>query len=237
MLSRDFIRSDLLEAARENPDVEFIVRRLKSGKAGLVKGHYGTAAQTQVENCNLIEDVLRIVNGRDKVVCVNTLDRVQVGKKVRLVAVYSAVMFSHVNDSYVSPCLIHESLSTFFYNRMASPSSTPTLVHFLILHAIPIPHYSVPLNLQSIRSTSSSPPPAANSNTSKTSSSRPVQAASPRGACGAGCILIWGRGRGGVGVGVGIAYDEGGLALESGERRQVSGRRARLGYCRLRVVI
>ena len=70
--------------AKENPDVEFVVRRLKQGKAAILRGHYGELTSTIV--CNDFADLnlmaRGIVNGRDKVVCVNSLDRQQVANKV-----------------------------------------------------------------------------------------------------------------------------------------------------------
>ncbi|WVF72937.1 hypothetical protein IAT40_007755 [Kwoniella sp. CBS 6097] len=61
---RSFIRKPLINLARENPDVEFVVRRLKRGKAAVLRGHY--------------------VNGRDKVICVNKLESDAVSNKVQL---------------------------------------------------------------------------------------------------------------------------------------------------------
>ncbi|WVR07623.1 hypothetical protein IAU60_004665 [Kwoniella sp. DSM 27419] len=61
---RSFIRKPLLTLARENPDVEFVVRRMKRGKAAVLRGHY--------------------VNGRDKVICVNKLEMDGVHNKVNI---------------------------------------------------------------------------------------------------------------------------------------------------------
>ncbi|WVQ66920.1 uncharacterized protein L199_005111 [Kwoniella botswanensis] len=61
---RSFIKKPLINLARENPDVEFVVRRLKRGKAAVLRGHY--------------------VNGRDKVICVNKLEMDGVSNKVNL---------------------------------------------------------------------------------------------------------------------------------------------------------
>ncbi|KAE8539464.1 hypothetical protein D1P53_004565 [Cryptococcus gattii VGV] len=58
---RSYIRKPLLEMARQNPDVEIVVRRLKRGKAAVLRGHY--------------------VNGRDKVICVNKLEANEVANK------------------------------------------------------------------------------------------------------------------------------------------------------------
>ncbi len=38
---RDFIRKPLVQLARENPEVEVLVRKVKQGKAGVLRGHYG----------------------------------------------------------------------------------------------------------------------------------------------------------------------------------------------------
>lgn len=40
-MNRSYIRKPLLDMARENPDVEIVVRRLKRGKAAVLRGHYG----------------------------------------------------------------------------------------------------------------------------------------------------------------------------------------------------
>ncbi|TXT05993.1 hypothetical protein VHUM_03754 [Vanrija humicola] len=62
---RDYLARPLLTMAKENPDVEVVVRKLKRGKAGVIRGHY--------------------TNGRDKVICVNNLKDHEVAKKVELV--------------------------------------------------------------------------------------------------------------------------------------------------------
>ncbi|WVQ84657.1 hypothetical protein IAT38_006812 [Cryptococcus sp. DSM 104549] len=59
-----YISKSLLGMAKENPDVEIVVRKLKRGKAAVLRGHY--------------------VNGRDKVICVNRLELGEVDKKVQL---------------------------------------------------------------------------------------------------------------------------------------------------------
>ncbi|GFZ48778.1 hypothetical protein JCM24511_06527 [Saitozyma sp. JCM 24511] len=59
---RAFLRNPLMQLARENPDVEIVVRRLRRGKAAVLRGHY--------------------VNGRDKVICVNGLETNEVANKV-----------------------------------------------------------------------------------------------------------------------------------------------------------
>jgi hypothetical protein len=85
---RAFIRDDLVEVAKANPDVEFVVRRLKQGKAALLRGHYGTLYLPSMSLQVACSDKLppttfwSTVNGRDKVVCVNSLDRQQVANKV-----------------------------------------------------------------------------------------------------------------------------------------------------------
>ncbi|KAH8084119.1 hypothetical protein HD553DRAFT_40853 [Filobasidium floriforme] len=75
---RAFIRDDLVEVAKANPDVEFVVRRLKQGKAALLRGHY--------------------VNGRDKVVCVNSLDRQQVANKLELILSSGGGKIKHLKN-------------------------------------------------------------------------------------------------------------------------------------------
>lgn len=85
---RAFIRDDLVEVAKANPDVEFVVRRLKQGKAALLRGHYGSFYSPCVSPKSAGSDERPLtpfwlsVNGRDKVVCVNSLDRQQVANKV-----------------------------------------------------------------------------------------------------------------------------------------------------------
>lgn len=84
---RAFIRDDLVEVAKANPDVEFVVRRLKQGKAALLRGHYGSfylpSMSLEVGSDKLPPTTFwSTVNGRDKVVCVNSLDRQQVANKV-----------------------------------------------------------------------------------------------------------------------------------------------------------
>lgn len=46
---RAFIRDDLVEVAKASPDVEFVVRRLKQGKAALLRGHYGKRKGIRVQ--------------------------------------------------------------------------------------------------------------------------------------------------------------------------------------------
>ena len=64
--------------ARSNPDVEILVRKLKRGKAAVLRGHYGGLYQC-TSNLPLIGV---LVNGRDKVICVNKLEASQVALKV-----------------------------------------------------------------------------------------------------------------------------------------------------------
>ncbi|BEI94678.1 uncharacterized protein CcaverHIS019_0702590 [Cutaneotrichosporon cavernicola] len=61
---RTYLQKPLVELARENPDVEVVVRKQKRGTAAVIRGHY--------------------VNGRDKVICVNKLEATAVAKKVEL---------------------------------------------------------------------------------------------------------------------------------------------------------
>ncbi|KAL1412382.1 39S ribosomal protein L51, mitochondrial [Vanrija albida] len=62
---RSYLAKPLLTMAKENPDIEIVVRKLKRGKAGVIRGHY--------------------TNGRDKVICLNGLEENQVANKVDLV--------------------------------------------------------------------------------------------------------------------------------------------------------
>lgn len=39
---RAFIRKPLIELAKENPEVEILVRKVKQGKAAVLRGHYGS---------------------------------------------------------------------------------------------------------------------------------------------------------------------------------------------------
>ena len=59
---RSWLKHPFLKTATENPDVEFLVRPTKKGKAAVVRGHY--------------------VNGRDKVICVSRLEQSEVQTKV-----------------------------------------------------------------------------------------------------------------------------------------------------------
>lgn len=38
---REYIRSPLIKIARENPEVEILVRKVKQGRAAVLRGHYG----------------------------------------------------------------------------------------------------------------------------------------------------------------------------------------------------
>jgi hypothetical protein len=38
---RAFIRKPLVELAKQHPDVEILVRKIKQGKAAVLRGHYG----------------------------------------------------------------------------------------------------------------------------------------------------------------------------------------------------
>ncbi|AAW45710.1 hypothetical protein CNBH3590 [Cryptococcus deneoformans B-3501A] len=75
---RSYIRKPLLDMARENPDVEIVVRRLKRGKAAVLRGHY--------------------VNGRDKVICVNKLEANEVANKVGLLLNSSGAKIKHLKN-------------------------------------------------------------------------------------------------------------------------------------------
>jgi len=38
---RTYLAKPLIEMARQNPDVEIVVRKLGRGKAAVIRGHYG----------------------------------------------------------------------------------------------------------------------------------------------------------------------------------------------------
>lgn len=59
-----YLAKPFAELAAQNPDVEIVVRKLKRGKAAVIRGHY--------------------VNGRDKVICVNNLQANQIQNKVAI---------------------------------------------------------------------------------------------------------------------------------------------------------
>lgn len=40
-LFREYIRNPLIKIARENPEVEILVRKVKQGRAAVLRGHYG----------------------------------------------------------------------------------------------------------------------------------------------------------------------------------------------------
>ncbi|WVN86476.1 uncharacterized protein L203_101640 [Cryptococcus depauperatus CBS 7841] len=75
---RAYIKKPLLDMARENPDIEVVVRRLKRGKAAVLRGHY--------------------INGRDKVICVNKLETNQVANKVDLLLHSSGAKIKHLKN-------------------------------------------------------------------------------------------------------------------------------------------
>jgi hypothetical protein len=41
---RTYLQKPLVELARENPDVEVVVRKQKRGTAAVIRGHYGECA-------------------------------------------------------------------------------------------------------------------------------------------------------------------------------------------------
>ncbi|KAI9634170.1 uncharacterized protein MKK02DRAFT_38842 [Dioszegia hungarica] len=61
---RTYLKSPMVKMAEANPDIEVLVRRLRRGKAAVIRGHY--------------------VNGRDKVICVNGLETNEITNKVGL---------------------------------------------------------------------------------------------------------------------------------------------------------
>jgi hypothetical protein len=80
-LFRSYLRHDFLKMAAKNPDVEFIVRQVSGQRSAVVRGLYGEFRQLwDPISLKLIK--LLQVNGRDKVICVNKLEKAQVGKKV-----------------------------------------------------------------------------------------------------------------------------------------------------------
>jgi large subunit ribosomal protein L43 len=73
-----------MQVARENPDVEILVRKLRRGRAAVLRGHYGGSFSvihvvTGGEGSRFVS-----VNGRDKVICVNGLETNEVANKVSL---------------------------------------------------------------------------------------------------------------------------------------------------------
>jgi large subunit ribosomal protein L43 len=114
-LRRAFIRDDLVGVAKENPDVEFVVRRVKQGKAAILRGHYGEHVSMSRHNDSTdpIATPHGVVTGRDKVVCVNSLDRQQVANKVSF-RCHSVVLPSH--RTVLSFCT--EAASTLFLTRV-----------------------------------------------------------------------------------------------------------------------
>ncbi|WVQ74235.1 hypothetical protein IAR50_003831 [Cryptococcus sp. DSM 104548] len=86
---RSWITKPLLELARQNPDVEIVVRRQKRGKSAVLRGHY--------------------VNGRDKVICVNRLDVNQVKNKVDILLNSSGAKVKHLKNSTLEAAPASES--------------------------------------------------------------------------------------------------------------------------------
>ncbi|RXK35650.1 hypothetical protein M231_07080 [Tremella mesenterica] len=75
---RTYLKTPLIQLAKENPDVEIVVRQLRRGRAGVIRGHY--------------------VNGRDKVICVNGLETNQVAQKVKLLLDTSGSKLKHLKN-------------------------------------------------------------------------------------------------------------------------------------------
>lgn len=63
--------------AKANPDIEVMVRKLRRGKAAVLRGHYGEMFLLAME-----QSLTKQVNGRDKVICVNTMEVNEIEKKV-----------------------------------------------------------------------------------------------------------------------------------------------------------
>ncbi|KAJ9104562.1 hypothetical protein QFC21_002060 [Naganishia friedmannii] len=78
---REYIRNPLIKIARENPEVEILVRKVKQGRAAVLRGHY--------------------VNGRDKVVCVNQMEANEIGNKVQLLLDSSGAKLKHLKNIQV----------------------------------------------------------------------------------------------------------------------------------------
>lgn len=77
-LSSSYIQKPLIDMARANPDVEILVRKMRRNKPALLRGHYGESVSI---GCELPD--FEVVNGRDKVICVNKLEPSEVSVKVR----------------------------------------------------------------------------------------------------------------------------------------------------------
>lgn len=79
---RAYLRKPLISMAEANPDVEVLVRKLRRGKAAVLRGHYGRSFVLGGLGCDRFLTEIP-VNGRDKVICVNKMEANQVEKKVR----------------------------------------------------------------------------------------------------------------------------------------------------------
>jgi large subunit ribosomal protein L43 len=77
---RAYLRKPLLSMAEANPDVEVLVRKLRRGKAAVLRGHYGE--RYRIYRICSMDRSDNIVNGRDKVICVNKMEANEVEKKV-----------------------------------------------------------------------------------------------------------------------------------------------------------
>ncbi|KAI5454177.1 39S ribosomal protein L51, mitochondrial [Naganishia albida] len=78
---REYIRSPLVKLAQENPEVEILVRKVKQGRAAVLRGHY--------------------VNGRDKVICVNKMEANEIANKVQLLLDSSGAKLKHLKNLQV----------------------------------------------------------------------------------------------------------------------------------------
>lgn len=82
-----------MEMAKQNPDVEVLVRKVKSGKAAVIRGHYGEfllllflrgpRLECHMARAWRQQLMWTLVNGRDKVICVNNMEPPEVQNKVR----------------------------------------------------------------------------------------------------------------------------------------------------------
>lgn len=81
-MDRSYIRNPMISMARANPDVEILVRKLKRGKPALLRGHYGEAYILSPCCPSTRLTMVVLVNGRDKVICLNKMEATQVAVKV-----------------------------------------------------------------------------------------------------------------------------------------------------------
>lgn len=80
--TRTFLLNDLQSLARQNPHVEIVVRQ-RSHKEPIVRGFYGPFHFFSFSFCTSLSR-RHIVNNRDKVIPLNSLEVTAIHKKVRL---------------------------------------------------------------------------------------------------------------------------------------------------------